>query len=107
MLMFCSSKSRVLKRKNSRAYVPERRGLYKRIDAYMMMLNAALVLAFLVSGYAFPVIPDRPFSGHFPTAHFNSTGDVIPGEFIVTIAPGSDLQQSISAVSRRAESARA
>ena len=65
-----------------------------------MMLNAALVLAFLLSSYAFPVIPDRPFSGHFATAHFNSTGDVIPGEFIVTIAPGSDLQQSIAAVSR-------
>jgi hypothetical protein len=65
------------------------------------MKSAWLVLALAVACCsAVPVIPrNRPFSGHFPTAHFNSTDDVIPGEYIVSLAAGSDLQQSILAVS--------
>jgi len=68
------------------------------------MKSAWLVLALVVACCsAVPVIPlDRPFSGHFPTAHFNSTDDVIPGEYIVSLAAGSDLQQSILAAEAEA-----
>jgi len=63
-------------------------------------LAATIFAAALCGSFAIPVMrtDDAPFLGHMPATFFNSTGDIIPGEYIVSLKPGANLRANIAAV---------
>jgi subtilisin family serine protease len=53
----------------------------------------------LCAVFGIPVMQmETPFMGNMPHSFFNSSGDIIPGEYIVSLKPGASLWHNIAAV---------